>query len=240
MHVLSYLFFMFAGYLSGSILYSYLIPRWFCHLDITKLSDDGKMCIRDRLPAGPVFKFFLFLLSFANQLRHRHRFLIFIQRHQHHITGVYQFPCPVQPFHKGIHSDFHGASSYIGHFPLEMCIRDRAMLIWLIIGLVLAVVGYFVFRWLGGDKADQPADDRDGEQEHHAEKPACADHLAFTRRGGRLTYRLRVGLLLSCRFGLRGRRVCRLRRSRLFARSFRGGLRRLSLIHILLDKAVDW
>ena len=32
---------MFAGYLSGSILYSYLIPRWFCHLDITKLSDDG-------------------------------------------------------------------------------------------------------------------------------------------------------------------------------------------------------
>lgn len=41
MHVLSYLFFMFAGYLSGSILYSYLIPRWFCHLDITKLSDDG-------------------------------------------------------------------------------------------------------------------------------------------------------------------------------------------------------
>lgn len=26
----------------------------------------------------------------------------------------------------------------------------RALLIWLIIGLVLAVVGYFVFRWLGG------------------------------------------------------------------------------------------
>ena len=30
----------------------------------------------------------------------------------------------------------------------------RAMLIWLIIGLVLAVVGYFVFRWLGGAITD--------------------------------------------------------------------------------------
>lgn len=26
----------------------------------------------------------------------------------------------------------------------------KAMLIWLIIGLVLAIVGYFIFRWLGG------------------------------------------------------------------------------------------
>ena len=33
---------------------------------------------------------------------------------------------------------------------------------------------------------------------------ARADHLAFPRRGGRLVCRLRVGLLLSCRFGLRG------------------------------------
>lgn len=30
----------------------------------------------------------------------------------------------------------------------------RAMLIWLIIGLVLSVVGYFVFRWLGGMLTD--------------------------------------------------------------------------------------
>lgn len=30
----------------------------------------------------------------------------------------------------------------------------KAMLIWLIIGLVLAVVGYFVFRWLGGMLTD--------------------------------------------------------------------------------------
>lgn len=30
----------------------------------------------------------------------------------------------------------------------------RAMLIWLVIGLVLAVVGYFVFRWLGGMLTD--------------------------------------------------------------------------------------
>lgn len=41
MHVLGYLLFMFLGYFSGGILYSYVIPRWFCHLDITELSDDG-------------------------------------------------------------------------------------------------------------------------------------------------------------------------------------------------------
>ena len=42
----------------------------------------------------------------------------------------------------------------------------KAMLIWLIIGLVLAVVGYFVFRWLGGalmDYINQATDGAFGE-----------------------------------------------------------------------------
>ena len=42
----------------------------------------------------------------------------------------------------------------------------KAMLIWLIIGLVLAVVGYFVFRWLGGalmDYINQATDGAIGE-----------------------------------------------------------------------------
>lgn len=42
----------------------------------------------------------------------------------------------------------------------------RAMLIWLIIGLVFAVIGYFVFRWLGGallDYINQATDGTFGE-----------------------------------------------------------------------------
>ena len=38
------------GYLSGSVMYADLIPRCFCRVDITRLSQDenpGKMCIRD-------------------------------------------------------------------------------------------------------------------------------------------------------------------------------------------------
>ena len=38
--ILSYLFHIFIGFLSGSILYSYLWPKWICHMDITQLSDD--------------------------------------------------------------------------------------------------------------------------------------------------------------------------------------------------------
>lgn len=38
--ILSYLFHIFIGFLSGSILYSYLWPKWICHIDITQLSDD--------------------------------------------------------------------------------------------------------------------------------------------------------------------------------------------------------
>ena len=38
--ILSYLFHTFIGFLSGSILYSYLWPKWICHMDITQLSDD--------------------------------------------------------------------------------------------------------------------------------------------------------------------------------------------------------
>ena len=33
-------FFIFAGYLSGSILFAYLIPKYFYHIDICRLSDD--------------------------------------------------------------------------------------------------------------------------------------------------------------------------------------------------------
>ena len=34
------IFFIFAGYLSGSILFAYLIPKYFYHIDICRLSDD--------------------------------------------------------------------------------------------------------------------------------------------------------------------------------------------------------
>ena len=38
---MTYLFWCAAGYLSGSVLYAYLIPKQFCHVDIRTLSDDG-------------------------------------------------------------------------------------------------------------------------------------------------------------------------------------------------------
>ena len=38
---MTYLFWCTAGYLSGSVLYAYLIPKQFCHVDIRTLSDDG-------------------------------------------------------------------------------------------------------------------------------------------------------------------------------------------------------
>lgn len=38
--MIQYLFFIVAGYLSGSILYSYIIAKHFCNIDITKVSDD--------------------------------------------------------------------------------------------------------------------------------------------------------------------------------------------------------
>ena len=34
------LFFILVGYLSGSILYAYLLPKYICHIDIMKDSDD--------------------------------------------------------------------------------------------------------------------------------------------------------------------------------------------------------
>lgn len=37
----TYVFWILIGYFSGSILYGYLIPRCFCHVDVTKASDDG-------------------------------------------------------------------------------------------------------------------------------------------------------------------------------------------------------
>ena len=36
-----YLFYIILGYLSGSILYAYLIPYSFCSIDICDVSDDG-------------------------------------------------------------------------------------------------------------------------------------------------------------------------------------------------------
>lgn len=38
--MIPYLFFIAAGFISGSILYSYLIAKYFCRLDITEISDD--------------------------------------------------------------------------------------------------------------------------------------------------------------------------------------------------------
>lgn len=37
----TYFFWILIGYFSGSILYGYLIPRCFCHVDVTEVSDDG-------------------------------------------------------------------------------------------------------------------------------------------------------------------------------------------------------
>ena len=34
MMLTAYLFYSFFGYLSGSVLYSYLIPKYFCHVDV--------------------------------------------------------------------------------------------------------------------------------------------------------------------------------------------------------------
>lgn len=38
---MDYLFFILIGYLSGSVLYAYLIPGYLYHMDIRALSDDG-------------------------------------------------------------------------------------------------------------------------------------------------------------------------------------------------------
>lgn len=40
-HILPYLFFTIIGYLSGSIVYSYFLPKLFFKKDILKISDDG-------------------------------------------------------------------------------------------------------------------------------------------------------------------------------------------------------
>ena len=37
---MNYIFFILLGYLSGSVLYAYLIPRWFCQIDIMKDTSD--------------------------------------------------------------------------------------------------------------------------------------------------------------------------------------------------------
>ena len=49
--VLAYLFFMIFGYLSGSVMYSKLLPLKLCHINICEISDDGNP------GAGNVFKY---------------------------------------------------------------------------------------------------------------------------------------------------------------------------------------
>lgn len=38
---MKYLFFTVLGYVSGSVLYAYLLPKWFKNMDICEMSDDG-------------------------------------------------------------------------------------------------------------------------------------------------------------------------------------------------------
>ena len=40
MMLTAYLFYSFFGYLSGSVLYSYLIPKYFCHVDVRTVNED--------------------------------------------------------------------------------------------------------------------------------------------------------------------------------------------------------
>ena len=40
MMLTAYLFYSFFGYLSGSVLYSYLIPKYFCHVDVRTANED--------------------------------------------------------------------------------------------------------------------------------------------------------------------------------------------------------
>lgn len=37
---MQYLFFVLFGYLSGSVLYGYLLPKYLCHIDVTQCSED--------------------------------------------------------------------------------------------------------------------------------------------------------------------------------------------------------
>ena len=40
MRMTIYLFYLLFGYLSGSVLYSYLIPKHFCHVDVRTTNED--------------------------------------------------------------------------------------------------------------------------------------------------------------------------------------------------------
>ncbi len=40
-----YVFYILFEYLSGSVLYSYLIPKHFCHVDVRTVHEDRKCCI---------------------------------------------------------------------------------------------------------------------------------------------------------------------------------------------------
>ena len=40
MRMTIYLFYLLFGYLSGSVLYSYLIPKHFCHVDVRTANED--------------------------------------------------------------------------------------------------------------------------------------------------------------------------------------------------------
>lgn len=38
--ITAYVFYILFGYLSGSVLYSYLIPKHFCHVDVRTVHED--------------------------------------------------------------------------------------------------------------------------------------------------------------------------------------------------------
>ena len=45
MMLTAYLFYSFFGYLSGSVLYSYLIPKYFCHVDVRTVNEDQNLSL---------------------------------------------------------------------------------------------------------------------------------------------------------------------------------------------------
>ena len=64
--VSSYIFYIIAGYLSGSVLYAYLIPKYFCGIDTTKISDDQNPGAFNAFKhAGPFIGILVLILELA-------------------------------------------------------------------------------------------------------------------------------------------------------------------------------
>ena len=53
MRMTIYLFYLLFGYLSGSVLYSYLIPKHFCHVDVRTANDQNPGAFNAFSAAGP-------------------------------------------------------------------------------------------------------------------------------------------------------------------------------------------